>query len=277
MDYSLREIDTTEDSLLEITEFLKESFPQNEKFTLDFVSWQYAQNPLGKMRGYNAYDNGRIISHFAALPIDMNLFGKRRKGLLCINVSTNDRYRGKKLFTTVGEATIRYATENGFDFMMAVPNANSSHAFLKYFGFYLISPLSVKVGFGKNIYTDKAYKCNKYWDEEQLRWRLSNPANKYRYNEDGIISTPVSYFVKTISKKPLSGNYKDVASLNIGLRPVNLYVGLGADTSKGLYFNIPSFIKRPPFNLVFRDLTGGEIPTIKKEDIFLQLIDLDTI
>ena len=277
MDYSLREIDTSEDSLLEITEFLKESFPQNEKFTLEFVRWQYAQNPLGKMRGYNAYDNGRIISHFAALPIDMNLFGRRRKGLLCINVSTNDRYRGKKLFTTVGEATIRYATENGFDFMMAVPNANSSHAFLKYFGFYLISPLSVKVGFGKNIYTDKAYKCNKYWDEKQLHWRLGNPANKYRYNEEGIISTPVSYFVKTISKKPLSGNYKDVASLNIGLRPVNLYVGLGADTSKGLYFNIPSFIKRPPFNLVFRDLTGGEIPTIKKEDIFLQLIDLDTI
>lgn len=277
MDYSLREIDTAEESLSEITEFLKESFPQNEKFTLDFVRWQYAQNPLGRMRGYNAYDNGRIISHFAALPIDMNLFGKRRKGLLCINVSTNDRYRGKKLFTTAGEATIRYAIENGFDFMIAVPNANSSHAFLKYFGFYMISPLSVKMGLGKNIYTDKEYNCCKYWDEDQLHWRLSNPANKYRLREDGIIFTPVSYFVKTVSRKPLSGNYPDIASGDIGFRPVNLYVGLGADTSKGIYFNIPSFIKRPPFNLVFRDLTGGEIPVIKKEDIFLQLIDLDTI
>lgn len=276
MDYPLKEIDISEDSLKEITGFLKETFPKNKKFTLDFVRWQYARNPLGKMAGFNAYDNDRIVSHFAGLPINMNLFGKERKGLLCINVSTNADYRGKKLFTILGEKTVKYATENGFDFMIAVPNANSTHGFLKYFGFYLISPLSVKLGFGKNIYTDSKFNCYKTWDESQLRWRLSNPANKYCMGEKGIISTPVSYFVKTLSKNQLSGDFSDIVSRKLGFRPLNLYIGLGADTSKGLYFNIPSFVKRPPFNLVFKDLTG-EIPMVKKEDIFLQLIDLDTI
>ncbi|NDV67432.1 GNAT family N-acetyltransferase [Dysgonomonas sp. 25] len=275
MDYALKEITVDEESLKEITAFLQESFPKNKKFTLDFVRWQYTQNPLGQMRGYNAYDNGKIISHFAGLPIDMNLFGKERKGLLCINVSTNENYRGKKLFTLLGEKTIEYAQANGYDFMIAVPNANSSHAFLKYFGFYLISPLTVKLGVGKNIYSDKAFNCYKTWDENQMHWRLQNPDNKYHFTRK-FISTPISYFFKTLSKNPLPDAVAHIASSGIGFRPYNLYIGLGAETKKGWYINIPSFVKRPPFNLVFRDLTG-EIPAIKKEDIFLQLIDLDTI
>ncbi len=276
MDYSVELIDTSEQSLLEITRFLQETFPKNEKFTPDFIRWQYAQNPLGPMVGFNAWDNGRIISHFVGLPISMNLFGEIRKGLLCINVSTNENYRGKKLFTILGEQTIQHAKENGFDFMIAVPNANSTHAFLKYFGFYLISPLHAKVGFGKNIYPPKSFNCYKHWDEEQWKWRLKNPANKYAYDPKGYIFTPISFFAKTVSKTNLSDSLSDIGSRSIGPRPLNLYVGLGAETSRGMYFNIPSFVKRPPFNLVFRDFTG-KIPEIKKDDIFLQLIDLDTV
>jgi hypothetical protein len=276
MGYSIKEIEVDEKSLHEIVLFLKEVFPKNEKFSLDFVRWQYAQNPLGVMSGFNAWDEGKIVSHFAGLPIEMNLFGKNRKGLLCINVSTNTRYRGKKLFTIVGEKTIEYAANNGFEFLIAVPNANSTHAFLKYFGFYLISRLSAKVGFGQNIYPDKDFNCYKSWDENQWAWRLNNPANRYFYNKKGIISTSIAGFAKTLSKGYLPESLAGIASQSLGLCPFNLYVGLGANTTKGLYFRIPSFIKQPPFNLVFRDLTG-EIPIIKKEDIFLQLIDLDTI
>lgn len=276
MEYPVELFDVKENSLIEITRFLQETFPKNKKFTPDFVRWQYTQNPLGQMVGFNAFDNGKIISHFAGLPVEMHLFGKVRKGLLCINVSTNINYRGKKLFTILGERTIRHASENGFDFMIAVPNANSTHAFLKYFGFYLISPLSAKVGIGNNIYPEKEFNCYKNWDENQWRWRLNNPTNRYHYNKKGLISTPIAYFAKTISKNLLPENLLDITSKSIGFRPANLYVGLGAETSKGMYFNIPSFIKRPPFNLVFKDLTG-EIPAVKKEDIFIQLIDLDTI
>jgi len=276
MEYPVKRIAIDDKSLKEITRFLKETFPKNEKFSIDFIRWQYAENPLGQMEGFNAWDGDRIVSHFAGLPLEMSLFGKKRKGLLCINVSTNANYRGKKLFTTVGEKTIEYAKENGFDFMIALPNANSTHAFLKYFGFYLISPLTVKVGFGKNIYSDNVHKCFRTWDDAQWEWRLNNPTNKYSYGKKSIISTPISFFAKTLSKADLSENIINSKFQNIGVRPLNLYIGLGANTSKGIYFNIPSFVKRPPFNLVFKDLTG-EIPVIKKKDIFFQPIDLDTI
>ena len=276
MEYSIKKIDISEDSLIEITRFLKEVFPKTDKFTIDFVRWQYAQNPLGPMAGFNAWDGGRIVSHFAGLPISLNLFGEMRKGLLCINVSTNVNYRGKKLFTLLGEKTIEYASNNGFDFLIAVPNANSTHGFLKYFGFDLVTPLTVKVGFGKNIFTDKKFNCYKSWDTDQWLWRLNNPDNKYTCDKQNIISTPISFFAKTLSVGRFGKVKPDFAFQNIGFRPLNLYVGLGADTSKGLYFNMPSFVKRPPFNLVFRDLTG-KIPQLKKDDIFLQLIDMDTI
>lgn len=276
MEYSVKRIDVKEESLLEITRFLKETFPRNKKFTLEFVRWQYAQNPLGQMEGFNAWDGDRIVSHFAGMPFEMNLFEKKRKGLLCINVSTNIHYRGKKLFTAVGEKTVEYAKENGFDFLMAVPNGNSTHGFLKYFGFYLVSQLSAKVGFGNHIYSAKDFNCLRMWDTKQWEWRLSNPANQYAYDKEGIIFTPISFFAKTLSTAGLPQNIIDTKFRNIGMRPLNLYVGLGADTSKGVYFDIPSFVKRPPFNLVFKDLRG-DIPLIKKEDIFLQLIDLDTV
>jgi hypothetical protein len=276
MGYTVKKIEVDDESLLEIFRFLKETFPKSKMFSSDFVKWQYAQNPLGAMVGFNAWDNGRIISHFAGLPLEMNLFGKIRKGLLCINVSTNIHYRGKKLFTIVGEKTVQYAADNGFEFMIAVPNANSTHTFLKYFGFYLIARLSAKAGFGQNIYPDKNFNCYKCWDEKQWAWRLNNPSSRYFYRKKGIISTPIAGFAQTLSKASLPENLTSRVSQNRGFYPLNLYVGLGADTAKGLYFKIPSFVKQPPFNLVFKDLTG-EIPVIKKEDIFLQLIDLDTI
>lgn len=277
MRYAIKKIDISEEGLIEVTRFLKEIFPNNKKFSLDFIRWQYAHNPLGEMIGFNAWDNGRIISHFAALPINMNLFGKLCKGLLCINVSTNINYRGNRLFTILGEKTIEYAKSKGYDFFIAVPNANSTHAFLKYFQFQFISPLSVKVGLGKNIYPQKAAKCYKIWDDKQWQWRLNNPSNKYAQDKKEIVMSPISFFAKSVSKGQSHDNRCDINLQNIGFRPLNLYIGLGADVSKGFYFNIPSFIKRPPFNLVFKDLTGGRIPRINKDDIFLQLIDLDTI
>lgn len=275
MEYGINNIKNDDDSLIELQHFLQTVFPHTSRFTLDFLRWQYRQNPLGEMEGFNAWDEGKIVSHFAGLPIVMNLFGEERRGLLCINVSTHPAYQGRKLFKTLGERTMEYAKHKGYDFMIAVPNANSSHTFLKYLGFYLISPLTVKVGIGNKIYPDRKFKCYKSWNEDQYRWRLSSPANKYSYS-DGSLFSPISFFAKTISKISLFNSVAEESSQNIGLRPLNLYIGLGADTSRRLYMNMPSFIKRPPFNLVFRDFTG-EIPTITKEDIFIQLIDLDTI
>lgn len=273
----VKRIEIDDNSLAEISRFLSESFPKNEKFTKEFVRWQYAQNPLGQMEGFNAWLDGKIISHFAGLPIEMMMWGKKYKGLLCINVATNIHHRGKRLFTKLAQETIDYATANNFDFMIAVPNANSTHGFLHHFGFYLVAPLNVKVGFGKKIFpTDQQANCYKSWSDSQWQWRLQSPTNSYTYDDQRkVVQSPISFFAKTISSATLTDSIKKQSSKEI-FRPLNLFIGLGAQTSKGLYFNLPKFVKRPPFNLVFKDLKN-QLPELKAEDIFLQLIDLDTI
>ena len=55
----------------------------------------------------------------------------------------------------------------------------------------------------------------------------------------------------------------------------NIYIGLGVNTNNGFYFNLPKFIKRSPFNLIFRDLTNGELPKLNPDNIFFTLLDYD--
>lgn len=273
MDFDIRPIDITEQGLAKLASFLVEVFPKSTKFSLEFLKWQYTSCPDGNIIGYNAYHDNKLVSHFAALPLRMSFFGKAYKGAACINVATLSAYRGKMLFATLGQKTIGYAKQNGFDFLIAVPNTNSTHAFMKYYDFQMVTPLTVKLGFGQALYRQKRAAIFKIWTPELMTWRLTNPTNSYGMGNKCLYS-PISFFAKTINQYPLVKPPRNIT--NLGFRPLNLYVGLGAEFTGQCYFNLPKFIKRPPFNLVFKDITGN-IGNIKKEDIFLQLLDLDTI
>jgi hypothetical protein len=104
-----------------------------------------------------------------------------------------------------------------------------------------------------------------------MDWRLKNPSMKY-YKNVGIIVSPI----KVGFKKLVCHNCAELVSLpKLHLRPLNLYVGYGADLGKGLYVNLPKFIERSPFNLIFRDLTGGSLPEMMPDNILFELIDFD--
>lgn len=271
MEYTYKKVEVDEESLILASEILSTSFPDSNKFSIDYLRWQYAENPNGNIVGFNAFYGDLLAAHYVTMPITMVLFGKETKGLISLNTATHPDHRGKGLFTILAEKTFEYAKENGFDFVTGVANANSTHGFLKKLGFYLISPLEVKFGLGRNIYSDKKNNCYRNWNKELLDWRLNNPSNNYSFKNNIIFSPLGPIGVKGLLGKvniDLDFKYKFI------LRPINLYVGLGADLSKGLYFKIPSFIKHSPFNLIFKDLTGN-LPIIEKGDIFFQLLDFD--
>lgn len=273
MEITIQPINTaSDDALLELSAFLSRIFPKTDKFNFEFLKWQYRECPDGAMIGFNAYDGTKLISHFAALPLKMSIFGSVYKGAACMNVSTDSDYRGKMLFTKLGQATIDYAKQYDFDFLVAVPNANSTHAFLKYFDFKLISPLTVKVGFGLPKYRQEIAPVFKVWNSDLLDWRIENPANKYFVYQNQI-QTPISFFAKTVNLKTI--DFKDNI-IKLPKKPISLFAGLGVDFG-ATFFNLPKWIKRPPFNLVFKDLTNGKLENLKKEDFFIQLIDLDII
>lgn len=271
MEYKFKKVECDDHSLQLISDILQQSFPKSKKFTTAYLKWQYVDNPIGGIVGFNAFYGDCLAAHYVTMPITMVIFNREVKGLISLNTATHPDHRGKGLFTILAGKTYEYAKENGFEFVTGVANANSTHGFLKKLGFYLISPLDVKFGLGYNIYNDKKNDCYRNWSKEILNWRLSNPAIRYSYNNKILFSPLGPIGVKgMVGKVDVEIDYK----YKFLFRPINLYVGLGADLSKGLYFKIPSFINHSPFNLIFKDLTGN-LPIIEKGDIFFQLLDFD--
>ena len=272
MDYRIEQVKTDDHSLQEIQQLLQLVFEKNAaKFSLDYLKWQYVDNPVGSIVGFNAYMENVLAAHYVTMPIYMNIEGKRTLGVLSLNTATHPEHQGKRLFTVLASKTYQYAAENGYKFVIGVANANSTHGFIKNLDFKLIGPLTFKIGIGTKVYSQRDYTFTRYWNQEIMDWRLKNPAMQYYKNDDLVVSP-----IKVGFKKLVCHNGAELVSLpKLHLRPLNLYIGFGADLGKGVYMNLPKFVERSPFNLIFRDLTGGSLPEMNQKNILFELMDFD--
>ena len=272
MDYKIEQVKVDDEALRESQSLLQLVFREHaEKFSFEYLKWQYAENPVGPIVGFNAYFGDVLAAHYVTMPIYMNIGGKKTLGVLSLNTATHPDHRGKRLFTILAERTYQYATENGYKFVIGVANAKSTPGFIKHLGFKLIGPLTFKVGVGTNLYPSKNYIFTRYWDKVIMDWRLNNPSMEYYKNGDMIVSP-----IKPGFKKLVFHDGKRLGSLpKLHGRPFNLYIGFGADLKKGFYCGLPKFIEHSPFNLIFRDLTDGTLPEVTKDNILVELIDFD--
>ena len=137
-DYIISFSDEYNDNLLdELCALMNDSFP-NCPFGKDYYRWQYEDNPNGKVVSYNAYYDGILAAHYAAIPVEMSFDGNIVKGLLSLNTATHSQHRGKGLFVKLAQLTYDYAQEHGYKYVIGVANANSTHGFLTKLGFYQI-------------------------------------------------------------------------------------------------------------------------------------------
>jgi GNAT superfamily N-acetyltransferase len=278
MDYQIEKVRTDDKSLEEIRQLLNISFPQATKFSLEYLTEQYRDNPVGEIVGFNAYKDGQLAAHYVTMPVYMTISGEKVKGLLSLNTATHPEHRGKRLFSILAKQTYDYAKENGYAFVIGVANANSIHGFIKNLGFAFVSKLDVKWGWGKIEEKEKEKKVfSMCWDKETLGWRLKD---KQYYDRKGMVfgkykNLPMIKTLMGVLPKELLRESRVREGGRSWLRPFNLYVGLGADLGKGHYYNFPKFVKHSPFNLIFLDLTDGRLPKVTKENIFFQLLDFD--
>lgn len=277
MDYQI-EYGVYEDNLLDkVVTLFNDTFYWTKKFSQEYLEWQYLQNPNGKVVSFNAFaEDGTLAAHYAAIPIQMILNGKKEMGLLSLNTATHPNHQGHRLFTTLADKTYQFAKEHEYKFVIGVANANSTHGFLKYLGFYLVAPLEFKIGVGDIFKGELPENINRiFYSQEVLGWRLKCPEYQYSMLGNTIHSSRKEpLFHTSVAKIP---NDIDISALRLKktFDIFNIYIGLGADTRNGLYFNLPKFIKRSPFNLIFKDLTDGTLPKITKDNIFFQLLDYD--
>ena len=276
MEYEIKQLkfDDGEVSLKQLVNLQNIVYEGKHSFNIEGFKRWYVDNPMGRVISFNAFYNNELVAHYACIPIKMMIEDRVVLGLLDMATVTHPNHRGKGLFKKLARITYDYAKENGFEFVIGVANANSFPGYMKYFPYEFISKLDVKIGIGNTIKYNKNKLFSTYWDKESLEWRLSIRNNQYYISNNNIYGR-----FKTIVKT-FMGCFEEnlISNLNVDRRKsdfcLKLYVGLGADV-KGLYFKVPKFIKRSPFNLIFLDLTEGRLPKVNKDNIFYQLIDFD--
>lgn len=265
----------TEEELQQLVDLQNEVYcERNLVFTVDSFKRWYIENPFGRVLSFNAFDGDKMVAHYACIPTKLVFGDSVVDGIHSMATVTHPDYRGKGLFKTLAKLTYDYAKEQGYKFVIGVANANSFPGFIKYFDFKFISQLDVKMGWGTKIYPKRDDMVRKYWDKDAFDWRLGLCRADYNLHGHSLLG-PYNSFVQTYM-----GYYPDpflkmtnVIDKHWGFRP-KLYVGLGAKF-KSLYFTVPKFIKHSPFNLIFLDLTDGELPEVTKDNIFFQLFDFD--
>ena len=277
MSYEYIPVGTDDKAMNEIAELLCLVFPNTKKYSEAFIKWQYKANPDGAVIGFNAYQNGILAAHYAAIPMRAKLFGKEEKGLLSLNTATHPDHQGNKLFTALAELTYKAAAEKGYGFVIGIANASSTPGFINKLGFQLVGALDAKLGFGKiNTSEKKDLQFTKIWNKGSIDWKLANPEVKYKIKENVIYSATDKTGIEAIlldvsSLKPLPDN-----NVSLGFRPIKLWIGIdpSINWNRSLYFNIPDSMRPSPLNLIFKDLTLAN-RKLEKSKICFNAFDFD--
>ncbi|HEY0030655.1 MAG TPA: GNAT family N-acetyltransferase [Bacteroidia bacterium] len=261
MSYEFVPISTDGNSIREIAALLKLVFPQADKYSFDFLDWQYRQNPNGKIRGFNALYNGKLAAHYAIMPIVADIFGQPERGLLSLNTATHPDHQGKRLFTTLANMSYKAAGKEGYGFVVGVANANSTPGFVNHLGFQLVGPLEAKLGIGEIVRKELKVSPDfiKRWSEPSIQWRVANPKMQYQIKGNNVFSKTDKPLIKAMlvdssMALPLQDNV-----VNIGFRPVQLWIGIDQSINwkRSFYFNVPQSMRPSPLNFIFKDLTSA--------------------
>ncbi|MCM1141247.1 MAG: GNAT family N-acetyltransferase [Muribaculum sp.] len=271
-----RETFVDDNGLVKLVELQNEVYKGKHTFKIDDYKFWYVDNPQGLAYSFSAYDGDMMVANYSCIPTTLSVFGQVLHGIHSMGVVTHQSYQGLGLFSKLAEMTNQCAKDEGKDFVMALSNANSTPGFIKKLGFSLIAPLEVKWGWG-DIRCDLSHiNVHKVYDAETLNWRLRDP--KYSKSKDVIYGIhSINFGIKTfmgIIGDELINQVRIQESRNL-IRPLNLYIGLGADLSHGHYYDFPKFVKHSPFNLIFKNLRDDLEINFKKEDVLIQLLDFD--
>lgn len=268
MPFRIEPIDV-ENLLTQYRQLFAECFPSNSKLNEQYLAWLYAQNPDGPAVGYDAFDNNRLVAHYACIP---RTTGKVRHGLSVlqsVNTATSPKYVGRGLFTQLAAATYGTASEMGYQYVFGVANQNSFYGFTKKLGFSNVGQVRLRVDL---ISSTKTRQPTLTREKDWLSWRLSNPSAQYyvhsRGEQDYIYVKKRGIYLRIadlaqavdISSSSLC---RQKAAPSFCLTPT-----YPSEKSRLL---IPRKMMPSPWHLILRSLIGGA-----PDEFILEGIDLDT-
>lgn len=256
-DYEIRRVENDDARLRAEARLLTEVFPATDRYTFDYLKWQYFANPDGDIVGFDAYADGEIAAHYVVEPLRATLFGKPARGVLSLNTATHPNHQGRGLFVKLATATYDLARELGYEFVVGVANANSTPGFIRKLGFQLVSPLKAEVGVGHveaSMSPDVQFAWQ--WSGDAKRWRLQCPAGKYGCEGERLYSKTHNSLVRM---QLTTQNWCEMPNVGPMRAPLTAWIGLSPSYSwRGFALPVPRRMRPSPLNFIFLDLTGAQ-------------------
>jgi GNAT superfamily N-acetyltransferase len=280
---------STAEKLSDYAALLQDTFPEaKQRYSTTYLRWLYYENPNGLVLGFDAWDESRAVAHYVCIPLLAYIQSDSpRKVLLSLNTATHPNYQGQGLFVKLASQTYALAAELGYDAVIGVANANSTHGFVKRLGFQLVTPLSVRVGIG-SLRVDAAavreaatdFICR--WSTEAIVWRLANPHQRSRlvFQKDGIAgfaapATSPAFVAWT--ERPADSNWSLMPDRKLTDWRLRVFVGLvpRAAARPAAYIGLPNRLRPVPLNLIYKPLTQGMPASLTASNIFFDFLDFD--
>lgn len=155
--------------------------------------WAYLDNPNGEPVVSLCYDDGRLVGHYAIVPMPLSFGNTRMQSYISMTTMVAESHRKFGLFTQLAQENYRIATEIGVDFVFGFPNSQSTPGFKKRLEWTLPeSDYVAKVDKATLLAAAKAGRFDKTgllsldMNDPVIRaWRLSRPGASYNF-EQGI-------------------------------------------------------------------------------------------
>jgi GNAT superfamily N-acetyltransferase len=262
----IRPVELSPEGIERTHALLQVVFPHARHITPTYLERLYKGNPLGPTTGFSVFEGNDLVAHYLMVPILALVHGNRERGIWPFQFATHPEYRGKRIFSTLVEASVEEARKNGYRYLSGVGNAQSTPILMRRPRFRTLCQLDVKVGFGLVPPPQEMPGCQfrRLWDRAGIAWRLGVPGTPYRvkrkdgfahlYADSGVwgIRVEVGTFPEDIvpeTLEPLSASH-----------PLRLWIGKDAarDWSGTWYFDVPERFKPSPLYLIWCELTDHD-------------------
>ncbi|AFQ46127.1 GNAT family N-acetyltransferase [Desulfosporosinus meridiei] len=223
------------ENLPETIEMTREYYGDSWISDLQFLKWQYEENPAGSamIRLARDVESGQLAGQYVVIPMNFKAFNELIQGTLSLNTLTRQIYGGQGIFTGLAKAVYQDCAEEGSRFCYGFPNPNSYPGFLKKLGFtdlgrvpLLLRPLNTRALVRKKLGPVLA----------QLAWPFDLFYKVRNTSDDRYVVYPLSvsdlsgmdaFWAKVQNKYPIIGvrnaNYLRWRYFDIPLRDYKVY------------------------------------------------------
>jgi len=168
-----------------------------KKLSAELWEWSYINNVCGDPVVSLAFDQERLIGHYAVIPLRLKNSHSHFKSCLSMTTMVDLDYRGRGLFVTQAKQVYHKLIDLNYDMVIGFPNSNSAHGFKKHLGWHVNEPSEYMITVTKKQLAQSyelpvAIKTSHsvgfdVSDSAFLQWRLSKPGQVYEKVGSSIV------------------------------------------------------------------------------------------